>query len=250
MKKILFITGFLATFLLHAQSAENFFKKGNEAYKKGDYQEAITAYEKALQTDSIAPELYFNLGNAYYKLNRIAPSIYYYEKALKLKPDDEDIRYNLQLANQMKLDKIEQVPESFLLKTKKNINKFFDYNTWAWLAVLSAIFGFFAFVIFLFTKNTNTKRFTFVVMWVSLFLLLFTWYNADYGKRLSQQQYAIVFPAKVDLMTEPNLTSDIVITLHEGSKIKILKKDADWYLVKLPNGKKAWIPQTEIKVID
>jgi len=250
MKKILFITGFLATFFLQAQSAENFFKKGNEAYKKGDYQTAITAYEKVRQTDSIAPELYFNLGNAYYKLNRIAPSIYYYEKALKLKPDDEDIRYNLQLANQMKLDKIDQVPESFLLRTKKNINKLFDYNTWAWLVVLSAILGLLAFVIFLFTKNTNTKRLTFVVMWGSLFLLIFTWYNADYGKKLSQQHYAIVFPAKVDVMTEPNLTSDIVMTLHEGSKIKILKKDADWYLVKLPNGKKAWIPQSEIKIID
>ncbi len=250
MKKILFITGFLVTFLLQAQSAKEFFKKGNEAYKKGDYQAAITAYEKALQTDSIAPELYFNLGNAYYKLNRIAPSIYYYEKALRLKPEDEDIRYNLQLANRMKLDKIEQVPESVLLRTKKKINKLFGYNTWAWLVILSAFFGFLAFATFLFTKNTNTKRFSFVGIWLSLFLLIFTWYNAGYGKKLSQEQYAIIFPSKVDLMTEPNLTSDVVITLHEGAKIKIIKKDSDWYLVKLPDGKKAWIPQSEIKLIN
>ncbi|HFX17959.1 MAG TPA: SH3 domain-containing protein, partial [Flavobacteriales bacterium] len=53
-----------------------------------------------------------------------------------------------------------------------------------------------------------------------------------------------------DLMTEPNLTSDVVINLHEGSKVKILKDDADWYLVKLPDGKKAWIPKADVKIID
>ncbi len=249
MKKIIYITVFFTTLFLQAQSAKNFFQEGNKAYKKGDYQAAITAYEKALQTDSIAPELYFNLGNAYYKLNRIAPSIYYYEKALKLNPSDEDIRYNLQLANQMKLDKIDKVPESFLERVKKKINKLFDYNTWAWLAVLSAFLGFLAFVIFLFTRNTNLKRLTFVTMWLSMFLLLFTWYNAGYGKKLSEVQYAIVFSPKVDLMTEPNLTSDIVAVLHEGTKIKILKKDEGWYLVKLPNGKKAWVPETDVKIL-
>ncbi len=249
MKKIIFITVFFTSLFLQAQSAKIFFQEGNKAYKKGDYQAALTAYEKALQTDSIAPELYFNLGNAYYKLNRIAPSIYYYEKALKLKPGDEDIMYNLQLANQMKLDKIDKVPESVLERTKKNINRLFGYNAWAWLAVLSAFLGFIAFAVFLFTNHTNLKRLTFVTMWLSLFLLIFTWYNAGFGKKLSEVKYAIVFSPKVDLMTEPNLTSDIVMQLHEGSKIKILRTDGDWYLVKLPNGKKAWIPQTDIKIL-
>ncbi len=250
MKKILlYITVFLTTLFLQAQSAGSFFKEGNKAYKKGDYQAAITAYEKALQTDSIAPELYFNLGNAYYKLNRIAPSIYYYEKALKLNPEDEDIRYNLQLANQMKLDKIDKVPESVFLRYKKKFNKLFSYNTWAWLAVLSAIFGFLNFTVFLFTQKTNIKRLTFVAMWLSFFLLLYTWYNADYGKKISQEKFAIVFSPNTDLMTEPNLTTDIVARLHEGTKIKILKSEDDWYLVQLPNGKKAWVPKTDIKIL-
>ncbi len=249
MKKILFITALLATLFLQAQNAASFFKEGNAAYKKGDYQKAITAYEKALQTDSIAPELFFNLGNAYYKLNRIAPSIYYYEKALKFKPDDEDIRYNLQLANKMKLDQIDKVPENILLRYKNNVNKLFNYNTWAWIAVIAAILGFIAFVIFLYTKNTNTKRLTFVSMWLSMFLLIFAWYNADYGKSLEQIKYAVIFSPEIDLMTEPNLTSDVVVRLHEGTKIKIIKSDADWYLVQLPNGKKAWVPKTDIKIL-
>jgi len=234
---------------LQAQTTDDFFNRANEAYKKGDYQTAISQYEKALQSTKEAPELYFNLANAYYKLNRIAPSVYYYEKALKLNPSDEDVTYNLALANKMKLDKIDQVPQSAIAKFKNNINRLFTYNTWALLTVLSAFAGLILFIIFLFTKNTNTKRLTFVAMFVSLFLLLFTWLNADYGKRQAHLKYGIVFSPKTELMTEPNLTSDTVTVLHEGTKVKVLKQEDEWYLVQLPDGKKAWIPQSDLKII-
>jgi len=250
MKTLILHISLFSLLISFAQTPETYFKQGNEAYKKGDYQAAVTAYEKALQSDKTAAELFFNLGNAYYKLNRIAPSVYYYEKALKLSPGDEDIRYNLQLANQMKLDKIDKVPESFLFRVKKSVNSLFNYNTWGWLAVLSAFSGLFVFVLFLFTKGANTKRLSFVAMFISLFLLIFSWYNAGFGYRQSQVQHGIIFSQKVDLMTEPNLTSDQVTTLHEGSKVKIIKTDADWFLVELPNGKKAWLPKSDIKVIN
>jgi len=249
MRRFIIHIFFWSVLALQAQAPDNFFKQGNEAYKQGDYQTAISQYEKALQSHQEAPELYFNLGNSYYKLNRIAPSIYYYEKALKLNPSDEDVRHNLSLANQMKLDKIDQVPQSAITKFKNNINRLFTYNSWALLTVLSAFAGLILFVIFLFTKNANTKRLTFVAMFLSLFLLIFAWLNADYGKHQTQVKYGIVFSQKTDLMTEPNMTSDNLIVLHEGAKVKILKQKDNWYLVQLPDGKKAWVPQSDLRII-
>jgi len=249
MKRFIIYIFFWAVLVLQAQTPDDFFKQGNEAYKKGDYQTAISNYEKALQSSQEASELYFNLGNAYYKLNRIAPSVYYYEKALQLNPSDEDFTYNLALANQMKLDKIDQVPTSAIEKFKNNINRLFPYNTWALLTVLSAFAGLILLIIFLFTKNANTKRLTFVAMFLSLFLLLFTWLNAGYGKRQAHLKYGIVFSPKTELMTEPNLTSEAVTVLHEGTKVKVLKQENDWYLVQLPDGKKAWVPQSDLKII-
>ena len=249
MKRIVLYIAFLSFFISQAQSVQDFFKQGNEAYKKGDYQSAVSGYEKALNGGQEAPELYFNLANAYYKLNRIAPSIYYYEKALKLRADDEDVRYNLQLANQMKLDKIDKVPENFFLRLKKTINETFAYNTWAWISAGAALVGAVLFILFLFTQNTNTKRLSFVGMFLLLFLWLFAWHHAEYGQKLAQEKYAIVFSPKVNIMTEPNLTSDVVTVIHEGAKVKIEKQEDDWYLVKLPNGKKAWIPKSDVKVI-
>ena len=79
--------------------------------------------------------------------------------------------------------------------------------------------------------------------------MLFTWLNAGYGKRQADIKYGIVFSPKTELMTEPNLTSDTVAILHEGTKVKVLKQEDNWYLVQLPDGKKAWIPLSDLKII-
>ena len=44
-------------------------------------------------------ELYYNLGNAFYKNRQIGPAILNYEKARKLAPNNEDVLFNLELAN-------------------------------------------------------------------------------------------------------------------------------------------------------
>jgi tetratricopeptide (TPR) repeat protein len=249
MKNILILIIWFVSSISLAQSPEVLFSQGNKAYKNGDYQTAVTKYEKALEADRQSAELYYNLANSYYKLNRIAPSIYYYEKALLINPDDEDTTYNLQLANQLKMDKIDRVPENFLLRQKKKITRFFAYNTWAYLSIFWAFVGVFVFGLFLFSKNISTKRMAFAGMFVSLFLLLFSWYNANYARQLQHEKYAIVFNPKTNLMTEPNLSSEKIVTLHEGSKVKVLEKEGDWYLVKLANGKKAWLLTDDIRVI-
>jgi len=248
MKKLIFLYILFINLMVFGQ--DDLFQQANNAYKKGDYQTAVSLYEKAMQSDKASGELYFNLGNTYYKLNQIAPSIYYYEKAKQLLPADEDVQYNLSLANQMKLDKIEQVPENLLLRWKKQVNRLFSYDIWAWISIVSAFLGLLAFGSFLFTKNANVKRLTFAGMFIALFLLLFAWYNAGYSKKLAGEKYAIVFSPQVDLMTEPNLTSDKVLTLHEGAKVKLIREDGDWELVKLPDGKKAWLPKADIRILD
>lgn len=241
--------GFI-TIIGFAQTPKELFKQANDAYKKGDFNTAVAQYEKALQSGEQSFETYYNLGNAYYKLNKIAPSVYYYEKAKLINPNDEDLAYNLQLASQMKMDKIEQVPENLLLRLKKKMTRMFSYNTWAYLTIFWAFFGAFVFGMFLFSKNVSIKRISFVGMFVSLFLLLFSWYNANFARQLHKEKYAIIYQPKVSLLTEPNLSSDKIVDLHEGTKVKVLDKDEDWQLVQLPNGKKGWLAGSEIRVIE
>lgn len=226
------------------------FEKGNEAYKKGNYQDAINYYEKALSGEKHSAQLYYNLGNAYYKTNKIAPSIYYYEKALKLEPGDEDIKNNLALANQMKLDKIEKVPDSFSYKFKKSIALIFNFNTWAIMTVIWSFIGLLAFSLFIFSKKTNVKRVGFAWMFISLFMLLFSWYFAGIAQKIENEKYGIIFVPETEILTEPNLSSEKVAQLHEGTKVKLIDEADNWFYIKLPDGKKAWIPKEDIKIIE
>ena len=108
MKNIVYLLLFITSVL----TAQNSFEAGNALYKKGQYEQAIQAYESVVQTEKKeSADLYFNLGNAYYKLNKVAPSIYYYEKALLLKPNDKAIKTNLAFAQKRTIDNVKVIEE-------------------------------------------------------------------------------------------------------------------------------------------
>lgn len=118
-----------------AQNAKELIKKGNEAYGKKDYDQAIMSYRQAEEKKPGNPVAQYNLGNALYKNNKADEAVaaydnalpkiesktdkaktFYnkgvvlqnnkklpecieaYKNALKLNPDDEDARQNLQKA--------------------------------------------------------------------------------------------------------------------------------------------------------
>jgi Ca-activated chloride channel family protein len=118
-----------------AQSTKQLIKKGNEAYEKKDYDNAITQYQQATVKNPGDPTAQYNLGNALYKKNKTDEAVQAYDEAvskassktdksksfynkgvvlqnnkklpecieayknaLKLDPQDEDARQNLQKA--------------------------------------------------------------------------------------------------------------------------------------------------------
>jgi len=76
---------------------ERFFK-ANEAYKAGDFKEAIQGYEGLIRSGIVDGHIYYNLGNAYFRLNRLGHAILNYEKARLLMPRDADLLFNLSQA--------------------------------------------------------------------------------------------------------------------------------------------------------
>ena len=114
MKRTVLIFALFFCFGVNAQT-EALFNRATDAYNEGNYQQAIEVYNQILDKGEHSAALYFNLGNSYYKLNQIAPSIYYYEKALLLSPNDPEIKTNLSYAQNMTLDAIEVLPETWHL---------------------------------------------------------------------------------------------------------------------------------------
>ena len=169
MKNIIYILLFISqTFW-----AQSVFDKGNDQYRKGNYQEAISAYESILKGKKESCDLYFNLANSYYKLNKIAPAIYYYEKALLLNPTDEEVLNNLEFAQAMTIDDIKPVPEVGVSAWMKSFAGLLPYNTWAYLSVFLSVCIVAFFAGYYFSRQASYKRFSFISMMSVYFILFF-----------------------------------------------------------------------------
>ncbi len=73
----------------------------NTLYKLGRYKEALSYYKKALGDGVDEANRIYNIGNCYFKLKEWDKAIFAYEISLKIK-DNQDTKYNLDLAYKMK----------------------------------------------------------------------------------------------------------------------------------------------------
>lgn len=72
---------------------------GNTLYQKKEYDKAVELYKKSAEgKDTLSEYSCYNSGNAFYRNNKFDEAIKYYINALKLNPDDEDAKYNLEMA--------------------------------------------------------------------------------------------------------------------------------------------------------
>jgi tetratricopeptide (TPR) repeat protein len=75
-------------------TAGDYFKKGNALYYETSYQEALAAYDKAIELKPDYPEAWFNKGNTLAELKRPEEALAAYDKAIELKPDFPEAWFN------------------------------------------------------------------------------------------------------------------------------------------------------------
>jgi tetratricopeptide (TPR) repeat protein len=244
MKKQLYIL-LLIFQISFAQSA---FEKGNQLYQKENYSEAINSYESVLANGQQSAELYFNLGNCYYKLHKVAPAIYNYEKALQLNPTDSEIQTNLDFARKMAVDDIKIIPKVGFDKLISDFTSSYRYDTWAWIAVAFAFVFLAFFVGYYFSPTAFKKRMYFSGMFLVLIVIIISVFSGMFEKnRLATEKTAIVFAETASVKGEPKASSPETILLHEGTKVYILERIANWKKVQLTDETTGWISDEAIK---
>ena len=249
MKRIIYLLLIVSLSLpkVQAQNAE-LFQQGNEAYAEGNYEAAVEAYEQILESDQTAAEVHYNLANAHYKLNHIGPSIYHYEKALQLDPDDKDIRNNLQFAQNMTVDAIEETEENSFTRWWTSFLGSFSTTGWAIAGIACMVLFVLLFLAYYFSGIPLRKRIFFLAGMLFLFLSLSSvvlgFLRAD---QLRDQNFAIVFAEEVGISSEPNPRGEELFFLHEGTKVEVLEDFEEWYKIELANGNQGWIHRESIK---
>jgi len=236
--------------LAQNKEVDSLFAEANELYRQESYLEALERYQEieSMQLESWA--LYYNMANIYYKTNQVAPSIYYYEKALALQPNNRDIRYNLEFANQMILDNIEPLPKSLWQKFMDGVILKFTYEAWAKIAVGLAFLFALLFLLYHFSYGTATKRFFFIASIFTVLIvttsLFFAYRNYHY---VQNNKEAIIFARQADVRNAPTRSSEVYFELHEGTKVVVLETLENWRKIRIADGKIGWIDQDNLREI-
>ncbi len=250
MNKYLFSVLICASSFSLAQSPDDLFREANNAYNNGEYDRAIVYYDSILAQGIHAAALYYNLGNAHYKRNAIAPSILNYERALLLDPTNKDVRNNLAFAQNMTLDRFVPLPESDIKQMSTKLLSMTDVRGWSIVAIVSCWLAALFFFLFVKSSRSLVKRVFFTAFVLLVLGVVLSISLAMYQKNMQQNTYpAIVFIQTETFRSEPNLRAEVLLTLHEGTKVYVLENLEDWVKIRLINGAVGWIPQSSIRYI-
>jgi hypothetical protein len=250
---------FIVLFLMAAASASShaaqdpkrpakLYQSGNLAYQKGNYGEAEQFYRRILNAGINSGSVYYNLGNACFKQKKLGEAIYYWEKAHQLMPSDKETRENLELANLMIVDKIENVPDPLLLKLFSSLVGFFTIEQESWLVWALFVAANLLLTLYLTVRKVSI-HYLLAALAVGLLFLVFcgslSWKIFEKG----HNRQGIVIVQKVDVRSGPGAENITVFSIHEGMKVRVLENANGWTQIILPNGWNGWLPHDDIRVL-
>jgi len=244
----------LASAPARADLTDDVWKRGNDAYLRGDYAAAVAAYEQ-LDRQLVSAELAFNLGNAYYRQGQLGRAIWCWERALALDPEHEDARYNLTQARKVEETRVHDKIEGAEREP-------------TWVRAVGQL-------------GAATEAWLFVGLYVAFFVALglrvrarrqagheeaeaghgsgWTALAAILGVAAALAGLLLMGRVAMDRMSsgvvladqadvkegaDPNYKTSFQV--HAGLRVRLLDRDQDWVRIRLANGLEGWVRDRDI----
>ena len=238
-----------------SSAAENYpdslWNAANEAYAQESWEDAVNDYTAIAEASMESAPLWCNLGSAWYKSGNLGKAILCYERALKLDSSYEDAKYNLELLNAMKLDRLESVPELILATWVKNLGRMLDSDLWAVCFLVFLVLTLAMVLLFILGSSATSRRAGFFTGVVCLLLAVASlsfslWQKNEYMKA----DKAIIMKPVSSVKSSPSGDSakDLFV-LHEGTKVQVLDNVGGWSNIELSDGRQGWLPSSDIEII-
>lgn len=226
------------------------FQKGVSLYTAAKYQDALNEWIAIYNTGYRSASLDYNIGSAYFKLNNIPGAILFYERARLLRPADESIHYNLEIAKTLVVDKFNEIPKLFFVKWFDFISLLISSNGWAVLSIISFILFLTLLSVYFYSSHYRLKVLSF---WASLLFFIVSASSLAFALHNKALVYdsreAVIFSPSVNGKSSPDSSGTDLFVLHEGSKVTIEDEVGDWYEIKLSDGSMGWVPSTCLEII-
>jgi tetratricopeptide (TPR) repeat protein len=245
MRALMFILLLSLTNPLWAKDGSGSYAAAEDAYRQGDFEEAIHIYLAAIQNGEQNASLFYNLGTSLYKNGELGSAVAALLRARSLEPSDPDIRYNLRFLQEKTRDKLDtKLPQDRL--SEWSASRWFTERALFWWTsiVLIMMFSYLGWMFF--TGKAS------VLSWMGALILLIgalypglslarvLWQDPDWGA---------VRTAEVDVLASPTVRNAVVIfQLHEGAPFAVTNESGDWYKIQLSDGKSGWIPREHLAI--
>lgn len=231
-------------------SSEQLWDRANTAYLNGDYHAATSIYEEILSRGLSSMKLYYNLGNSCFKEGRLGEAILYYNRALRLAPGNDDIRYNLGVAEARTKDNIEQIPEFFLTEWFRSVRHMMSCTAWSIFSLVALVAALALSLLYLLARRLSLRKGGFYGTLVALLLFVVTtWFAWGERREMLDDTQAVVMSLSTAVKSSPDKSATDLFVLHEGTLVEITNRLEGWCEVTIADGKKGWLESKTIETI-
>ena len=225
------------------------YNAGNALYRDGDFAGALVKYREAAATSIEDPRLYYNLGNTLFKTGQIGEAILWYERALRLAPHDPDITENLAFVNKIKKDREVEVGDNPVLAFLLQVFIYPGINGLALVLLLSMLVLCALVTWRLWNRDQIGAGWRLALFSSVLIGILAAVWLGGRVIRLEERDGAIVLAPQVTAHSAPDEKKTAVFIIHEGTKVRIERREANWVLIRLANGLGGWLPANSLAMI-
>jgi tetratricopeptide (TPR) repeat protein len=228
------------------EGADALFRSATQAYEAQDPTTALAQWKELVYEDYDAFELWYNMGNAAWRLNQIPQAELYWQRAALHAPFDPDVAFNLNLAAQSHVDRVEEAPRLSIWKLFDRLFLSLPHGLPSALAQIFLWLGmgllFASQMAWIAWKRRHLLFVTLALSILSFFALSFL------GLRnwtFSKQNPAILMENEVVVRSAPALASTALFDLHAGVSVWIQNQSTDaqgraWIEFRLADGRVGW----------
>lgn len=217
-------------------------EKAEKNYGRGQYAQAASDWQTLTEIGFQNGSVFNNLGSAYWREGRVGLARLNFLRAVALEPRNADFRANLQFTEHPDQAPAAPGPWNLLKRIpfyKVSLN---FYEALLASALCSAL-------LFLVLALGRLKPFT---GWkIAALVLLLPWLAS--ASQLAYTSYrrfavqpAVLITPGADLLANPVLGGPTLAPILEGSLLRVLKKQGDFYQVKTLEGQKGWLPSASV----
>ena len=245
--KALLIGGLLgfAVGNVYAETPQEWFKKGNEAYAAKKFDDAISAYQSAVDGGLRHWVVYFNLSDAHFRAGHLGKAMVNVDRAFQLNSSNSDVLDNLVLLSTKAGDP--RMPTGALPALLWRL--FYKIGLNGLTVLTSLLFA----VLAGFSMGPWLGRWRMpsqVMIGTGIAFAVFaTWLGARIY--VHHEPLAVVITPNAEVRSGPALSDPASFTVPEGRRVEVLADQepvSGWLEVGVPQeGLKGWVPDSSVE---